>query len=230
MQQLSFYQTSIRNIISNRKVTYISGILGSLIIQLGMLIPMPAYEGHSKENYRPTNHFVSELGEVKVSEHAWIFNLGLILGGFVLIFFMFGLRNYVRTKTGRLASMFGLLAAISTSFVGFFPMDNIYFHQIVAFFMLFFSLLSIGFFSYYIRAKNAKSLPKWLFYPGMFSGISFALFLGAFLLSPQMLFSSEAIRTRPEIWIYPILEWIAFASILIWIVLISLAIRKVKKD
>jgi hypothetical membrane protein len=66
------------------RLTYIAGFIGAAAITLGALITGLAYTGTAGERYSPLNHWVSELGEVGVSEQASVFNLGLIIGGLAL--------------------------------------------------------------------------------------------------------------------------------------------------
>ena len=47
-----------------------------------------AYTGSKGQPYSPLNHWVSELGEVGVSELASVFNVGLIIGGLCFAVFM----------------------------------------------------------------------------------------------------------------------------------------------
>ena len=65
-----------------------SGILGPGIISLGILISGLVYVGVEEQRYNPLNHFVSELGELGVSNLAAAFNIGLIIGGILNTVFM----------------------------------------------------------------------------------------------------------------------------------------------
>jgi len=65
---------------------FIGSAVGYLFI-LGAAIP---YRGHEGEPYSFARHFVSELGEIGVSDGSMLFNVGLILAGFFYIPFMIG--------------------------------------------------------------------------------------------------------------------------------------------
>jgi len=57
------------------------GLCGSLFIMFTMLVTGLVYRGKQGETYSVFNHYISELGEVGVSQWALLFNLGLIVGG-----------------------------------------------------------------------------------------------------------------------------------------------------
>nr|MBN1229909.1 hypothetical protein [Anaerolineae bacterium] len=57
------------------RITSLAGFAGSGIILLGCLISGLAYTGRTGESYSLLNHFISELGELRYSELALVFNL-----------------------------------------------------------------------------------------------------------------------------------------------------------
>ena len=80
-------------------------------------------------NYSFSNHSVSMLG-TQLSRHPWIFNVGIMLTGFVALAAAFGLYRVFREKTNLLISaLIGLAVAcvgILTMKAGMFPMPDPY--------------------------------------------------------------------------------------------------------
>jgi hypothetical protein len=109
---------------------------------IGSLATAVAYRGADGERFSPTNHFVSELGELAQSELARTFNLSVIAGGLCFVVFMTGLAasrpGWLRVAAGGV----GIVAGVAGSFVGVFPMDNIGRHTRAA--MTFFNLAAAG--------------------------------------------------------------------------------------
>ena len=66
-------------------------LAGATLVIFCSLVAALFYIGPDWEPYSLLNHFISELGEVGVFPLAWLFNLGLIAGGLLLIPFSLGL-------------------------------------------------------------------------------------------------------------------------------------------
>jgi hypothetical membrane protein len=103
----------------------ILGWSGSLVILLSSFIAAIAYRGKQGERYTISTHFVSELGEVGVSQLAWLFNGGLIVGSFIFFWMMPGVGLSLNNVWGYLGTVAGMIAALGCLFVGVFPMNNI---------------------------------------------------------------------------------------------------------
>ena len=108
------------------------GLIGSGILLVFVLLSRIGYVGTAGESYSFLNHYISELGQVGVSHLAPLFNTGLILGGFVSTVFMVGLGMYIKNTVAKIAMIVGVLSGIACSLVGFFPMNNLHTHTIVA--------------------------------------------------------------------------------------------------
>ncbi|MBD3351092.1 MAG: DUF998 domain-containing protein, partial [Candidatus Lokiarchaeota archaeon] len=100
------------------------GIIGSIILLIGLIIPQFFYTGRQSERYSMINHFVSELGELGVSEGAIIFNVCTFIGGILFIPFMIGLGQYMENKIGIIGAIIGIITAIGCALVGIFPMNS----------------------------------------------------------------------------------------------------------
>ena len=108
------------------------GVAGSLVVSLSVLTAAPFYHGKHAQKYSLFNHYISELGEVGVSKAAWVFNLGLILGGLCFLPFVLGLGFTLDSVWGYLGMAAGIWAGVSCSLVGVFPMNRMEPHIKVA--------------------------------------------------------------------------------------------------
>lgn len=191
------------------------GMLGVAAIAIGSVVTALAYSGSRGEPYSPLNHWVSELGQVGVSELALLFNVVLIVGGLAFVRFIAGL---VMAQTGSLRALYGLLGivcGVGGAFVGIFPMNNLDPHGIAA--LTFFSLgwIVVGLASIdFVRQPDAR-FPRWLAVIGALTVVTFISFLAVLLplLGGNGLAAPEV---RPDVWIVPILEWAVLIGILGW--------------
>ena len=194
-----------------------AGLIGASIISLGSIATAIAYVGNNGQAYSPLNHWVSELGEVGVSELSSVFNLSLILGGIEFVIFMVGLAI---TRGGLFAGLYGLigvLAGIGGSFVGIFPMNNLDLHGIAA--LTFFNLgwIVIGLASLDFVRRPDERFPRRL---AVIGALTVVFFLGFLAVLLPLLASGDGLgspQIRPDFWIVPILEWAVLISILLWV-------------
>jgi hypothetical membrane protein len=191
-------------------------MVGAAIIALGSIVAAVAYGGAKGEPYSPLNHWISELGEVGVSELAAVFNVGLMIGGALFVVFMVGLAA-VRTGTLRLLyGALGVLVGVAGAFVGVWPMNNLDLHGLAA--LTFFNVgwIVVGLASIdFVRAADAR-FPRWLAAIGALTVAAFVGFIAVLLplLGGDGLAAPEI---RPDVWIVPILEWAVLIGILIWV-------------
>ncbi|MDH7487924.1 MAG: DUF998 domain-containing protein [Anaerolineae bacterium] len=199
-----------------------------MVLALASLITALAYSGRRGEPYSLLNHFISELGEVGVSELAWLFNGALFAGGLCLTVFLLGLAVYM--KAGWFSALFGaigLITGVSGALVGIFPMNNLAPHARVA--MTFFNmgLVATLLFSLYIALSRQRRLPRWMLAPGLLA----TAFFVAFVFYPHPTGSGtmtieettrRLMETRPMVWPMAILEWGMLISILVWALVVSL--------
>lgn len=210
-----------------RKFTYLTGLTGIGIIVLGSIITAISYTGRNGEPYSFLNHFISELGEIGVSELAPVFNTSLIIGGIFLLFFMLGLGLYFRNIFAYVASAVGLFCGIAASLVGVFPMNNMAVHVKVALSFFRSGLLAILLFTLVIIFDKQRRVSKWLVIPGVITVLAFT----AFLYLPQVLEPGQALTlqpeaTRPAFWLSSFLEWVVFLTVLVWISVVSIYLIK----
>lgn len=218
--------------INIKKFTYTTGLTGICFITAGSLITAIFYRGKNDELYSPLNHFISELGQVGVSQLAPVFNSGLIVGGLFFALFMFGLGLYFRNWLAYIGGLVGIFSGISCSLVGIFPMNNLTTHIAVALSFFRSGLIAILLFSVVIILDKKQKMSKKLIIPGIITVLAFA----SFLFIPKMVEPGAAANllkpkaVRPEFFVNSILEWLVFATVLIWVVCLAIYLIKKGKE
>jgi hypothetical membrane protein len=200
-------------------VAIAAGLLGSLVMTVTAVATALVYRGKQGEPFSPLNHFVSELGELGVSELAWLFNAGLMFGGLAFVVFILGL---AATRSGWLRYAYavtGVIAGIGGSLVGVFPMNDIGMHTTVATTFFLFGLFTVLLGSIDIWRQPDPRFPRWLAVLGALDVVAFAVFNVLMNRERSGLASPE---TRPDIWPLTIFEWLCLGGILAWTFLASL--------
>ncbi|MCK5116507.1 MAG: DUF998 domain-containing protein [Candidatus Aegiribacteria sp.] len=206
----------------------LSGFMGAGLIAAGALIAAVAYRGSAGESYCILNHFISELGDVGVSRLAGVFNVFLIAGALCLTVFLVGLARLIGGRIMYLFLLTGLVTGISGALVGIFPMNHLKPHLIVA--MLFFdsAMITIILFSVWVILTRHKVHPRWLALMGLMPAA--CLFSFIFLRKPISehgpLLAIPEHFTRPDFWPTAAMEWSVLISILTWVIVVALTIRK----
>jgi hypothetical membrane protein len=190
-------------------------LFGAILAGIATVVTAIAYRGSEGQTYWPLNHWVSELGQLGVSELAQVFNVGLMVIGVCFAIFMAGL---AWERGGALAWIYGPLgvaAGIAGTFVGVFPMNFLDQHGIAAltFFNLGWVCVALASIDFWRRPEGR--FPRWLAWIGAFTVASFIGFLIVLfpLLSGDGLAAPE---NRPTFWIVPTLEWALITGILAW--------------
>jgi hypothetical membrane protein len=210
-------------------LTWKAGLLGVALATLGILTSALAYTGRQGEPYSMANHFVSELGEVGVSEASVAFNGGIFLAGLAFLVFMVGLAAHFGGWFRFLFGIAGVITAVSGALVGVFPMNNLGPHIVVA--MTFFNagMGTMALVSVYALVSRKSPFPRWFALPGVVVTVIFALFL--YLPQPQESSGDLAeatirlLENRPDVWLVAILEWAVIGSVVAWVGLASLYLR-----
>ena len=206
--------------ITNLILFKIAGLLGCVLSVAGSLIAGSVYRGKQGEPYSVLNHFISELGERGVSKRAWAFNWGLILCGILLLPATLNLGLLLPGLWAKIGLVFGLITALSLSFVGVFSMDKLKPHDIAAvtFFragllMVFFFTLAIAF-----QPQDNQIFPRLLALAGLPAIAAFSTFLVVMgQASKTKERSIEPLeQARPRVWKIAILEWSIFLTIVFW--------------
>lgn len=216
------------NFITRLILFKVAGLLGCVLSVAGVWIASSAYRGKQGETYSPLNHFISELGERGVSKRAWAFNWGLILCGVLLLPTTLNLGLILPGLWAKIGLVFGVITALSLSFVGVFSMDNLKPHGIAAVTFFRAGLLMVLFFTLAIafQPQDNQIFPRALALAGVPAIAAFSTFLvvmgQASKTKEQPLEPLE--QSRPRVWKMAILEWSIFVTIVFWFLLMALAI------
>ncbi len=218
-------ESSRGNRISNKLGAW-SGLIGPLVIALGSLITALGYTGVEGQAYHPLNHFVSELGEMGVSNLAPIFNYSLILGGIFNAFFMIYLAWRIEGWTRYPLAILGLSASICGVFVGVFPMNQL--DQHILFALAFFNLgllVSLIYSFIFLFSKNLP-FPRWLSIPGFITTAGFFIFNNFPSQFEEGVDFQEGmgglLSNRPDFIPLALMEWVVIIGILIWFLLLGI--------
>lgn len=208
------------------KATPYLGILGVLAVALGCLVTALVYTGRTGEAYSPFNHFISELGEVGVSQAAAVFNIGLIVGGLCNALFLVGLSLRFSGWFRLLYGLIGLVAGLSGGLVGVFPMNRLEIHQVVA--LTFFNTgwIVVALFSLNLAFGRRGRYPMWLLIPGAVTVFCFIAFLIDLMPAVQDTNLLTPPAVRDTLWLVAALEWSTLIGILIWSALVSVVLLR----
>ena len=210
-----------------REVISLAGFSGSTLILIGSAVTAMFYTGTHSENYSILNHYISELGQVGVSQLALLFNICLIVGCLLIAVFIVTLGSYIGGKFGYIFSATGLVAGVSGALVGVFPMNNMHVHVPVA--LTFFRAVMISslMFSGYVLFSRSDKFRKAVAIPGILTAFaSFAFVFISKTIHQAARPLAVPATTRPEIWIDPLLEWSVFVTVILWVLAVSLYLKK----
>jgi hypothetical protein len=208
------------------------GVAGSLLVTLAMIAAGWRYRGRRGQRYSVFNHFISELGEVGVSQAAAVFNNGLILGGILLLPFIYGLGFTLGSTMAYIGMAAGTGAAVFCSLVGVYPMNNLTPHIRVAVWFFRTGLLTLLFFSLAILLQPTanRSIPLYTVGFGLTGVSCYAAFLILLMRKPAAVdetaapLDPQAIPERPHFWLSAALEWTVFFTTILWFMSIALVI------
>ncbi len=211
----------------NPTVVIAFSLAGSLIALLGVIISGIAYRGKLGERYSPLNHYISELGEVGVSRLAWVFNVSLILTGLCLLPACLSLGFLFPGFWAKLAMAAGIVAAISVSLVGVFPMNNLKAHSFVA--MSYFRsglVMVILFTLVVIFQKEPTVMPRLFALVGVPAILAYASFLIYGPIHDKTV--EEGVnpleQPRPRVWWIAFIEWTVFFTTIPWFLVMALGV------
>lgn len=205
------------NALKLQKLTYRLGFSGPVIIILGALLTAMAYTGKIGERYSFLNHFISELGEVGVSDWALVFNASLFLGGVCITGFMLGAACIFNNRFGLVFAVVGLVTGIAGALVGIFPMNNLDTHIPVAMWFFRAALTVSALYAVYIMFSKQVKFSRWTSLPA--ASISVITFIFLFVLEPVGAGENPLLLSvdRPAFWANALLEWGIFLAIMVWV-------------
>jgi hypothetical membrane protein len=205
------------------------GVLGLAsvgVILAGMAIAAIPYHGYEGETYSPFNHFVSELGEIAASRLAWVFNLGIVLGGV-------GLGAFLLLLTDRLSGRFrtalvvaGVIAGVSGSLVGVFPMDYVGTHRLVSIVFFLSGWIVAGLFTAWLLATPKSGFPRWLLIPGTATVTISWAFIAVYSTYVGTDPAGRIVNRPDPFWSVASLEWASLLSLLFWFACVSIVLLR----
>ncbi|MFW9810838.1 MAG: DUF998 domain-containing protein [Candidatus Thorarchaeota archaeon] len=153
------------------------GFAGSIVGLVFIVTPQFFYTGTLGEPFSMFNHAVSELGELGVSELAWMFNSGMFLAGILYIPFMVGLGLYLDNIISKIAAIGGVYSAVSIVLVGVYPMNYMYQHSVAAISFFLSGMVMTLLWAIAILVQKEVRIHKGMALGGFINMTVFALFL-----------------------------------------------------
>jgi hypothetical membrane protein len=190
------------------------GVIASLVGLVFIVTPQFFYVGSEGEPYSMFNHAVSELGELGVSELAWMFNIGMVLAGILFIPFMIGFGLYIDNIISKFTAVIGVYSAASIVLVGVYPMNYLSEHTVVAISFFLSGMVMTLLWGIAILAQKEAKIHKGLSLGGFINMIIFALFL----FGPWGGWEG----TRPEFSMMLTLEWAIYWAIVGYLLILSI--------
>lgn len=206
----------------NEKHFPLWGLVASLVGLVFILTPQLFYVGSEGESFSMFNHAVSELGELGVSELAWMFNIGMVLAGILFIPFMIGLGLYIDNIISKITAVVGVYSAASIVLVGIYPMNYLYEHSIAAISFFLSGMVMTLLWGIAILVQKEVKIHKGLSLGGFINMTIFALFL----YGPFGGFGDP----RPEFSMRLTLEWAIYWAIVGYLLVISLYVWRKEKN
>jgi hypothetical membrane protein len=200
------------------------GIAGSTIGLLFILGSQIPYTGREGEPFSMFNHFVSELGEIGVSEFAFLFNVGMILAGIFFVPFMIGLGLYLDNIISKIAGAVGVFSAGSISLVGIYPMNYLEAHTLWAMSFFLSGMVMVVLWTISILIQKMAKIPKVFSIGGIINFVIFFLFL----YGPWE--SITDLTTRPDIWMVPTLEWGIYFAIIGYLLVMAVYVWRAQQE
>jgi hypothetical membrane protein len=206
------------------------GLASVGVILLGMVITAIPYQGTAGEAYSPLNHFISELGETTVSRLAWVFNLGLIVGGAGLAFFLLLLANRLAGVFKAALLIVGAVAGVSGVMVGVFPMNDHAIHRLASGTFFLTGWMIAGIVSAWILAGRRPALPCWLLAPGGIVVAVSVVFIAVYS-TYKPTDPDGPLTNRPNgLWTVAALEWASLLALLAWFVCVSIVLLRERSE
>jgi hypothetical membrane protein len=207
------------------RIPQAAALVGVAAVTVASVVTALLYTGSQGEPYSPLNHWVSELGQVSVSQGALLFNVGLVVAGLCFAIFIAGLAASVPGRLRYAWAVLGVVGGISGALVGVFPMDQLEVHGLVAMGFFFLGPSSVALASVDLLRRHDPRLPTWVGILGIAAVVVLILFLVALYTDPIMQAGATlaAPDDRPAFWLASTLEWAVVVVVLFWTLLAALA-------
>lgn len=205
--------------------TGLLGLAATAAILGSALVAAVPYRGWAGETYSPLNHFVSELGEVARSQLSVAFNFGVIIGGLGLGLFLILLSRRLTGRYRPALAIAGVVADVSGTLVGIFPMDYHAIHGLVSAIFFCTGWIVMAIFSAWLLTMPQRGFGRWLLIPAALGVAASLLFVAVFATYSPLPADTHIIE-RPEVWTVPALEWAALLGLLSWFACVSLELLR----
>ena len=193
-------------------------VFGSVVGVVFIGLSMIGYADRQSPSCSILNHFVSELGWVRIARGAWLFNVGIIVAGFAWIPLLWDLGCGIGTVLGRVAGVCGVSTAMAGILVGMVPMDHIVPHLVIAgvYFSTLPATLVVLDLAFIFSGKQREA--RWMLWA---SGVVLVVWLG-FIVCPKRLLidflHNQNAFVRPAFWGLALLEWMLVLTTGLWMV------------
>jgi hypothetical membrane protein len=214
--------------LQNPNLIRFCGITASLAALVGVVAAALVYRGKLGQRYSLFNHFISELGEIGVSRLAWVFNLGLMVCGLLLVPCSIGLGLLLPGLWSKLGLVAGCVAGVALALVGVYPMNRLTPHTRVAMTYFRFGLGMVALFTLaiFLQPEEPPVLPRLLGLVGAPAILAYAFFLIysriTFRRSDNPLAPLQG--PRPPFWMLTFAEWAIFLTTIPWFLGIALGL------
>ncbi len=202
----------------------IAGLVGVLLVTLGSVIAAVSYVGRQGQSYSPLNHWVSELGEQTVSARADVFNLGLIVGGACFVVFMLTVGHIARGPFGVAGAIVGVIASISASLVGVFPMNDLSSHAVVA--LAFFGLGWVAVVLLTVALRQRRLVGAGVSALAIATAGCFVAFLVVLFAEGVGIDALAAPSARQAVSLVTILEWLVVSGVSAWVATVAIVLLR----
>jgi hypothetical membrane protein len=204
--------------------------LGSVaVILAGMVLAAVPYRGYAGEAYSPLNHFISELGEIAASPLAWIFNLGIVLGGLGLGVFLLLVSRHMDGRFRLAFRASSVVAGIAGTAVGIFPMDYPTVHKVVSLTFFLSGWIVAAIFGMWQLGRPASGFTRSLLGPAAADIVVSWTFIAVFA-GYQPADPNARIVERADVWSVPALEWASLLCLLLWLACLAIVVSRLPED
>ena len=198
-----------------------AGMFGSVVLAFLSVVAALVYTGTQGEGFSPLNHWISELGEMSVSEMGFLFNVGIFVSGICLAIFMTTLGVTRRTRLAWLYVPVGILSGVGGAFVGVFPMDSGGPHIPAALTFFVLGWVAVALASFDIWRRPDPRFPGWLPWLGALTVLSFLAFLSQYI--PYLTYTGAGSPDRAPFLLVVVLEWLVLVGIIGWVFVASVS-------
>jgi hypothetical membrane protein len=198
-----------------RRIGPAVGLFGSITLAATAVVAALLYTGTAGEAFSPLNHWVSELGEMRVSRMALLFNIGILVSGVCLAVFMTSLGIERGSRLAWLYVPIGIVSGVGGAFVGIFPMDSGGPHIPAALTFFVLGWVAVGLASIDLWRRPDPRFPRWLPWLGALTVLAFLVFLSLYI--PYLSYTGAGSADRAPFQLVVVFEWLVLVGIIGWV-------------